>query len=204
MLKGSTARKRLIHSYSGFRQELLAYYLSRAICGGIVGQFLGLGLSPVVQSARRAKTKHAAASRASPEIKNFTIAQARCWANCKILKCYFKNFKVFKTKKGSARGGSRSVMAGRWFIARTAHAIRSRTLLSQTVLTKHLVKPAAFAVANRALSNATEETAQSLSVLQVQAESGNIIAQFNLGQAYLNGHHGLSKSSSDAIFWIKR
>ena len=59
-------------------------------------------------------------------------------------------------------------------------------------------------VANRALSNATEEIAQSLSVLQIQAESGNKIAQFNLGQAYLNGHHGLAKSPADAILWIKR
>ncbi len=86
-----------------------------------------------------------------------------------------------------------------------ARGLSSRALISQSILKKCVIRPTVLGVANRKLSNATgEEIAQSLSVLKVQAESGNTFAQFNLGQAYLNGHHGLVKSSADAILWIKR
>jgi hypothetical protein len=88
-----------------------------------------------------------------------------------------------------------------------AHGLCStRTLISPSILTNHVRRPTVSGAANRKFSNASgvAEEIASISVLKVQAESGNIIAQFNLGQAYLNGHHGLSKSTADAIFWIKR
>jgi hypothetical protein len=110
-----------------------------------------------------------------------------------------------------ARFRIRSQMAHvKWLMSRTrsiAYGLCSRTLISQSILAHHVIRPSAIGFPNRTLSSATgvtEEIVQSLSVLKVQAESGNIIAQFNLGQAYLNGHHGLAKSPADAIFWIKR
>ncbi len=44
----------------------------------------------------------------------------------------------------------------------------------------------------------------SLSNLLYQAETGNVTAQFNLGLAHLNGHHGLKPSPKEAIPWFKR
>mmetsp|Transcript_88198 Transcript_88198/g.234512 ORF Transcript_88198/g.234512 Transcript_88198/m.234512 type:complete len:350 (+) Transcript_88198:34-1083(+) len=49
-----------------------------------------------------------------------------------------------------------------------------------------------------------EEEIKSLEVLRAKAADGNIAAQFNLGQAYLNGHHGLTPSPKDATHWIQK
>ncbi len=72
-----------------------------------------------------------------------------------------------------------------------------------------------FSSVSRSISStSSEETPPSASqevkatgalpVLIRQAEAGNVAAQFHLGLAYLNGHHGLKPSPDEAIAWIKR
>ena len=125
-------------------------------------------------------------------------------------KLTFDHYNIYKWKKNSMScRNSQFLLCS---IARRANALvrindglPSSSMRINDVLRRQLI---AALVSRRSLSNPNSSSvadgAVSISVLKSQAEAGNVIAQFNLGQAYLHGHHGISKSLSEATLWIRR